>query len=71
MASVMAIRRKVFGSCVGEINASVEAGNRGAWLCCGLFYLRLMLAGKLPQDWQRRREMVPAIGGHLGQCEHD
>jgi hypothetical protein len=32
MASVMAIGSEVFGSCVGEINVSVEVENRGVAL---------------------------------------
>ena len=54
MASVMAIESEVFGSCVGEINVSVEAENRGACLCCGWNYLGFILAGKVAQDWRWR-----------------
>jgi hypothetical protein len=39
MASVMAIESEVFGSCVGEINVSVEKKNRCDRLCCGWNYL--------------------------------
>jgi len=46
-ASVMAIRSEVFGSCVGEINVSVEQSNVVVWLCCGLIYMRFILAGKV------------------------
>jgi hypothetical protein len=64
-ATVMAIESEVFGSCVGEINVSVEKKNRGAWLCCGWKYLRFVLAGKAAQDWRWRWAMVPGIGGHF------
>ena len=65
MASVMAIGSEVFGSCVGEIDVSVEIENRGAWLCCGLIYLGFVLAGKAAKDWCRRVVMVPGIGGRF------
>ena len=39
MVSVNAIGSEVFGSCVEEINVSVEIENRGALLCCGRKYL--------------------------------
>ena len=57
----MAIRSEVFGSCVGEIDVSVEIENRDAWLCCGWKYLRIIWAGKAAQDWQRGWEMMPGI----------
>ena len=63
MASEMAIRDEVFGSCVGEINVSAELKNGDAWLCCGWKYLVFILAGKVPHDWLWRWEMVPGIGG--------
>ena len=47
MASVMAIGSEVFGSCVEEINVSVEIENRGVCLCCGWNYLEFILAGKV------------------------
>ena len=50
-ASVMAIGSEVFGSCVGEINSSVEKKNRGVWLCCGWKYTRFILAGKRLNIW--------------------
>jgi hypothetical protein len=62
MASVMAIGSEVFGSCVGEIDVSVEVENKGFWLCCGWKYMRFILAGKGAQDWRWRWEMVPGIG---------
>jgi len=39
MVSVNAIGSEVFGSCVEEINVSVEIENRGALPCCGRKYL--------------------------------
>ena len=66
MASVMAIGSEVFGSCVGEIDVSVEIENSDVWLCCGWKYLVFILAGKAAQDWQWRWTMVPGIGGHFG-----
>ena len=42
----MAIKSEVFGSCVGEINVSVEIKNRGVWLCCGRQYLRCFGGGE-------------------------
>ena len=39
MASVMATRYEVFGSCVEEIDVSVEIENSEVWLCCGWNYL--------------------------------
>ena len=71
MASVMAIGSEVFGSCVGEIDVSVEIENRGAWLCCGLIYLGFILAGKVLRDWLWRWELVPGIGGRFGVFEGD
>jgi hypothetical protein len=62
MASVMAIGSEVFGSCVGEINVSVEIENRDVWLCCALIYLGFILEGKTAQAWQWRWTMVPGIG---------
>ena len=35
MVSGMAIENEVFGSCVGEVNVSVEQKNVVVWLCCG------------------------------------
>ena len=62
MASVMAIRSEVFGSCVGEIDVSVEVENRGVWHCCGWEYLRFILAGKAAQNRRWRWEIAPGIG---------
>ena len=61
----MAIGSEVFGSCVEEIDVSVEIKNVVVWLCCGLIYLGFVLAGKAAKDWCRRVVMVPGIGGHF------
>ena len=66
MASVMAIESEVFGSCVGEIDVSVEKKNRCDRLCCGCKFLRIILAGKVPCEWLWRWGVVPGIGGHFG-----
>ena len=66
MASMMAIKNDVFGSCVGEIDVSVEIENRDVWLCCGLKYLGFILAGKVAQNLRWRWEMVPGIGWRFG-----
>ena len=50
MAFVMAIGSEVFGSCVGEIDVSVEVENSEVWLCCGWQYLGCFGAGKVAQD---------------------
>ena len=71
MASVMATESEVYGSCVGEINVSVELENRGVWLCCGWNYLGFILAGKVAEDWWWRRAMVPGIGWRFGVFEGD
>jgi hypothetical protein len=71
MASVMAIVSEVFGSCVGEIDVSVEVENSEVLLCCEWKKLRLILAGKASQYLRWRSEMVPGIGRRLGQCELD
>jgi hypothetical protein len=63
MAFVMATGSEVFGSCVGEIDVSVEVENRGVWLCCGWNSLGLILAGKAAQYLRWRWEMVPDNGG--------
>ena len=62
MVSKMAIENEVFGSCVGEINVSVEIENGGALLCYGWKYLRLIFVKKAAQDWRWRWVMVPGIG---------
>ena len=66
MASEMVIESEVFGSSVEEIDVSVEIENRGIWLCCGLIYLRFILAGKAGQYPRWRRKMVPGIRSRLG-----
>ena len=68
MASVMAIRGEVFGSCVGEVDVSVEVEISQVWLCCWWKYLRLFGAGK----WLKivgGVGMVPGIGWLLGALE--
>ena len=59
----MAIESEVFGSCLKEIDVSVEIENRGGWLCCGWKYLRFIWRGKAAQDWRNRWVVVPGIGG--------
>ena len=71
MASVMTIESEVFGSCVWEINVSVEEGNWDAWLCYGMKYLKFILAGKAAQYLRWRWEMMPGIGWHFGVFEGD
>ncbi len=71
MASVMAIGSEVFGSCVGEIDVSVEQKDVVVWLCYGWNSMRLFRGRKAAQDWWWRWEMVPGIGRRLGQCELD
>ena len=44
MASVMAKGSEVFGSCVEEIDVSVEVENGGVLLCCGWKQLGLLRA---------------------------
>ena len=61
-ATVMAIRSEVFGSCVGEIDISVEVENGDVLLCCGWKYLSFIEAVKAAQDSLRRWAMVPGIG---------
>jgi hypothetical protein len=65
MALVMATRYKAFGSCGGEINVPVDMEYRDIWFSCGWKYLRFTLAGKVPQDWLWRWEMVPGIGKYF------
>ena len=65
MVSVMVIEGEVTGSCVEEIDVSVEIKNVVVWLCCGWNYLGFMLVGKAAKDWCRRVVMVPGIGGHF------
>jgi hypothetical protein len=61
----MAIGSEVFGSCVGEVNISVEIENSGFWHCCEQKYLRFILASKAAQYLRWKREMVPGIGGRF------
>jgi len=62
MASVMAIVSEVCGSCIQEINISVEVEYGDYWLCCGWKYLSFIEAVKAAQDSLRRWAMVPGIG---------
>ena len=66
MPSVMAIRSEVFGSCVGEIDISVEVENGDVLLCCGWKYLSFIEAVKAAQDSLRRWAMVPGVRWRLG-----
>ena len=59
---MMAIKSEVFGSCVEEIDVSVEVEYEGEWLSCGWKYLRFILAGKATQNRRHRWVMVPGIG---------
>jgi len=52
MASVMAIESESFGSCVEEIDVSVEEGNSEERLCCVWKYLRLTEVEKAAQVWR-------------------
>ena len=49
--SMNAIAREVFGSCVGEIDVSVELKNENGWLCCWWKYLGMIVPGKVAQNW--------------------
>ena len=62
---------EVFGSCVEEIDVSVELKNGDGWLCGGWKYSKLTLAGKASQSWCCRVLMVPGIGGHLWRSGGD
>ena len=53
-ASVIATGSEVFGRSVGGIVVSVELRNGAVWLCFGKSYMRLILAGKVLQDWLLR-----------------
>jgi len=61
----MAIKSKVFGSCVEEIDVSGEVEYEGRWLCCGCKYLRFVWAAKAAQNRRHRWVMVPGIVGHI------
>ena len=61
----MAIGSEVFGSCVEEIDVSVELEKRGIWLCFGLIYLGFILAGKAAQYLRWWWTMVPGIGSRF------
>ena len=47
----MAIGSEVFGSCVGEIDVSIEEGNGEERLCFGCKYFILTEAWKAAQAW--------------------
>ncbi len=64
---MMAIKSEVFGSCVEEIDVSVEVEYEGEWLCCGREYLRFIWAARAAQNRQLRWVMVPGIGWHFGR----
>ena len=66
MASVMAIEREVFGSCVGEIFVSVVVKYGDAWLCCEWSYFLFTWASKGAQNLRWKWEMVPGIGVCFG-----
>ncbi len=59
MASVMAIKSEVFGSCVEEIEVSVEVEYEGRWLCCEQKYLRFTWEAKAAQSRQCGWVKVP------------
>ena len=59
---MMAIKSEVFGSCVEEIDVSVEVEYEGEWLCCGREYLSFIWEAKAAQNRRWRWEMVPGIG---------
>ena len=42
MVSEMATGGEVIGSCVGEIDVSVEVEYEGRWICCECKYLRFI-----------------------------
>ena len=67
----MAIESEVCGSCVGEIDVSVEVENRGVWHCCGWKYMRLFWGGKVAKDWRNGWIVVPGIGSRLVLIEGD
>ena len=71
LASVMAIKSEVFGSCVEEIGVSVEVKNGDILLCCEWKYLRFILGGKAAQDWRYRWVMVSGIGGRFRYFDGD
>ena len=49
MESVMVIKIEVFGSCLKEIDVSVELKNGDLLLCCEQKYLRFIWAAKAAQ----------------------
>ena len=61
----MAIVCEVFDSCAGVIDISVGMENRGVWLCCGVIFIRFILAGKVAQYLRWGWVMVPGIGSYL------
>ena len=62
MASAMVTGSEVFGSCVEEINVSVEVKNGDLLLCYGWKYLRFNWEAKAAQNLRWRWVMLPDIG---------
>jgi len=54
MESVMAIKSEVFGSCVEEIDVSIEIKYEGRWLCCEWKQLRFAWEAKAAQNLRWR-----------------
>jgi hypothetical protein len=67
MESVMVIKIEVFGSCLKEIDVSVELKNGDLLLCCVREYLRFIWEAKAAQNRQLRWVMVPGIG-YASKC---
>ena len=66
MAFVMEIKSEVFGSCVEEIDVSVEVENSEAWLCCGWKYLSCFGAEKWLKIGGGGRRWCQVSDGVLG-----
>ena len=62
MASLMEIKSEVFGSCVEEIEVSVEVKNGDLLLCYECKYLKFIWAAKAAQNRQCGWVKVPGIG---------
>ena len=71
MPSVLATESEVCGSCVGEIDVSVEVKNEDGWLCCGWSCFRFNWAVKAAQNRRCKLVMVPGIGCSFGLFEGD
>ena len=63
MASVMATESEVCGSCVGEINVSVEIEISGVWLCRG------KVVGGIIWDLFWREKWLNICGGGGRWCQ--